>query len=320
MKISRIMDFAVQEGIKEDPRPASEIDNILEDRNIEYAKLTGLKKEIFDTHLLKSPYADTRIVWGDPDYDVTELWVSIDVDTADLMLIKKVTESSKGHPLVVSHHPEGRAYSNFYEVMDMQSDILQKMGISASISDTITRKRKMEVARKVSPVNHFQVRDAACMLEQPLVSIHTPADNHVTSYLSKLIDKSSPRYLSDMIELLLGIPEYLESAKNGQPPFILNGDKNNKCGNVFVDMTGGTENDPSLLGKLVGAGVSTVIAMHMSENHYKRAQEENINVIIAGHISSDNIGLNLLFDKVQNSEPELSIHSFGGFFRVRRHD
>ena len=320
MKIDRIMKFAVEEGIKTDPRPISEINKILEERRKEYSKLEGQRKEIYDTHLLESPYADTRIVWGNPGYDASEVRVSIDVDTSDLLLVKKLTENTDSKPLVISHHPEGRAYSNFYEVMDMQSDILQGFGIAASVADSITNSRKHEVARRVSPVNHFQVRDAARLLNLPLVSIHTPADNHVTDYLGKYIKKNSPRRLNDLLDLLLQVLEYLESANNGQPPWILSGEKSNKCGRIFVDMTGGTENDPVLLGRLAAAGVSTVVAMHMSDKHYEVARKEHLNVVIAGHISSDNIGLNLLLDKIENMEPEMKIISFGVFFRVRRNE
>ena len=320
MKIKEIMNIAVREGIASDPRGRDEISRILDEKKKEYDGLEGVKKELYDSHLLESPYADSRIIWGDPDYDASEAWVSIDVDTSELLLVKKITEETSRKPVVISHHPEGRAYSNFYEVMDMQSDILQGFGVAASIADTVTRSRKNEVERKVAPSNHFKVQDAARILQIPVMSIHTPADNHVAGYLASHIEERSPRRLKNLIDLLLEVPEYRHSAMNGQPPRILHGSPENKCGKVFVDMTGGTENDPSLLGNLAASGVSTVVGMHMSDRHYKKAQEVNINVVIAGHISSDNVGLNLLLDKVTSAAGPLEIIEFGGFFRVRRDD
>ena len=34
--------------------------------------------------------------------------------------------------------------------------------------------------------------------------------------------------------------------------------------------------------------------MHISEEHRKEAEKSHLNVVVAGHISSDNLGLNLL--------------------------
>ena len=40
--------------------------------------------------------------------------------------------------------------------------------------------------------------------------------------------------------------------------------------------------------------VGTVIGMHMREEHCKIAEQHHMNVVIAGHISSDSIGMNIL--------------------------
>ncbi|MEA3506235.1 MAG: NGG1p interacting factor NIF3, partial [Elusimicrobiota bacterium] len=310
----------VEEGIKEDVRTASEIDRILKENKEKYEKLEGVEKEIFDTHTLKSPYADSRIMWGEENSVINKLWVGIDVDTSELLMIKNITEGSRDKPLVIAHHPFGRAYTNFYEVMDMQADILSGEGVTSSVAQNLTRSRKSEVARKVSGANHFKAQDAARLLDIPVMNIHTPADNHVKAYLDKKIRREDPAKLKDLIEMLLEIPEYKDSAGKGQPPTVLNGDEKNKCGKIFVDMTGGTEGNHDILKDLVKSGVSTVVGMHMSEKHYKKAKEENLNVIIAGHISSDNIGLNLLLDKVIDKFGNIEIENFSGFIRVQRND
>lgn len=318
MKIKEIMNLAVKEGIAVDPRPKEEIERILKERKKKYDKLDGIEKEIFDLHSMESPYADSRIIWGDPQSDINEAWVGIDVDTAELLLVKSIAKESGKSPVVISHHPLGRSYSNFYEVMDMQADILAGMGMAASIADSLTRKKKEEVARKVAPANHFKAQDAARILNIPTMNIHTPADNHVKKYLDDLLQKEKPYKLKDLIDLLLGIEEYKISAKNGIVPRILAGNDDNRCGKVFVDMTGGTEGSAELLKNLVLSGVSTVVAMHVSDKHYKKAKDSNLNIVIAGHISSDNLGLNLLLDKIINKLGRIDIVEFSGFKRVKR--
>jgi putative NIF3 family GTP cyclohydrolase 1 type 2 len=57
--------------------------------------------------------------------------------------------------------------------------------------------------------------------------------------------------------------------------------------------------------------------MHLSEDHRKEAEKNHVNVVIAGHIASDNLGLNLLFDHITESG-ELIILECSGFRRVIR--
>ena len=56
----------------------------------------------------------------------------------------------------------------------------------------------------------------------------------------------------------------------------------------------------------------------MSENHFKKAEKHHINVVIAGHISSDNLGLNLLFDEVEKKSGKLNIIGCSGYTRIKR--
>lgn len=318
MKIIDIMNFAIKEGIKVDPRSKIVIDRILKERKEKYKNLKGIEKEVFDVFSLESPYEDSRIIWGDPGIQVNEAWVGIDIDTEDLLLVKKLTEGKKSKPVVIGHHPLGRSYANFYEVMDLQVDVLESMGMTVSIAENLTHSRKAEVARRVNPVNHFKEQDAARLLQMPTLNIHTPADNHVKNYLDNAVSKQKPEKLKDLLNLLLKIPEYKISAKKGVPPRIFVGSESNKCGKIFVDMTGGTEGSPELFKNLVQSGVSTVVAMHISDKHFKEAKEHNLNVVIAGHISSDNLGMNLLLDKLIKKLGNLKIIEFSGFNRVKR--
>ena len=48
----------------------------------------------------------------------------------------------------------------------------------------------------------------------------------------------------------------------------------------------------------------------------KRLKEKGVNVVIAGHIPSDVLGLNLLFDEIEKKEP-LEFIEISGFKRIR---
>jgi len=84
-----------------------------------------------------------------------------------------------------------------------------------------------------------------------------------------------------------------------------------------LEFTGGTEGPKEIYEKLSTKGVDTIIAMHQSEEHFKKCKEANINVIFASHIASDNIGINIMLDHLENKE-KFTIYEFSGFRRFKR--
>ncbi|MBU3942925.1 hypothetical protein KKA24_02990, partial [Patescibacteria group bacterium] len=67
----------------------------------------------------------------------------------------------------------------------------------------------------------------------------------------------------------------------------------------------------------------TVIGMHISEQGKKQAEEANINVVIAGHMSSDSLGINLFIDELEKraclpDRQGVEIIPCSGFIRVSR--
>jgi putative NIF3 family GTP cyclohydrolase 1 type 2 len=217
----------------------------------------------------------------------------------------------------MAHHPEGRALAGFYKVMEMQADIIANLGVNTVKAEKLLEERIQKVSRSVLPVNHTRAVDAAKLLDIPFMCCHTPADNHVATYLQKLMDKKKPRRISDIIKILLEIPEDQQASKIGAGPTIINGSAKSLAGKVFIDMTGGTEGSKEIFKNLSDAGIGTIVGMHFSEDHLKKAKEEKVNMVIAGHISSDTLGLNLLLDKVEKRN-KIKVECCSGFFRIKR--
>jgi hypothetical protein len=120
------------------------------------------------------------------------------------------------------------------------------------------------------------------------------------------------------MDFLKDIPEYKYAKTFGNGPTILCGSKDSKCGKIFVDMTGGTEGPIEMIEKLANAGVGTIVGMHFSEKHYKEMGKYKINAIVAGHISSDNLGVNLMLDGLEKKYGQLEFVECSGFRRFRR--
>lgn len=317
MKLSKLYDFAVREGMAADPRGKEAIVKALARVKKEYEALREKDREFFDKEKLTNPYADTRILNGDGADEIKKALVGVDMEVGEVLLADRMNAKGDKIDLIIAHHPEGKAMANFYEVMNMQPDIWGKFGVPINTAEGLMKDRIKEVERRVLPGNHTRAVDAARLIGIPMMCIHTPADNHVTSYLQKLFDNKKPEILSETVEVLREIPEYKNAAKRNAGPRILFGEPRNRVGRIFVDMTGGTEGPKEMFEKLEAAGVGTIICMHLGEEHFKNVQKGHINVVIAGHISSDTLGLNLLFDKVAK-EDKIEFIGCSGFERISR--
>ncbi|MBD3413005.1 MAG: NGG1p interacting factor NIF3 [Candidatus Aminicenantes bacterium] len=318
MKLSKLYKQIISIGVKNDLRSQKEIKKILEQEKERFEKLSDEEKEYYDQDRLFNPFSDTRILYGAQDKEVKKVIVGIDMEIGEILLAHKLNKEDKQSiDLIISHHPEGYALAQLYDVMRLQADLLAQYGITISVAEQLMEKRISEVERGILPVNHNRAVDAAKLLKFPMMCVHTPADNCVTAYLKKMFEKEKPYNLKELMEILKKMPEYKKSSKFQAPPKIINGTETNKCGKIYVDMTGGTGGSEDIFEQIANSGISTLVGMHIGEKHLKKAKKANLNIIIAGHISSDTLGLNLLFDEIEK-ENKLDFIGISGFERFRR--
>jgi hypothetical protein len=209
------------------------------------------------------------------------------------------------------------ALAGLYDVMHLQTDLLVNLGVKEEIARDLMEKRIGEVARSIHSSNHDRAVDAARLLDIPLMCCHTPADNHVARYLQKLVNARKPKTLKQLVGLLMREPEYQYAARRQAGPKIIIGKAKDKVGRVFVDMTGGTEGSKDVFSRLSQLGIQTLLGMHYSQEHFQRIKAEHISVVNAGHIASDNLGMNLILDRLEK-KGKFEIIACSGFRRVKR--
>lgn len=318
MKLKDFYQAVIRTGIRNDLRGAKEIERILAEEKSRFDKLDQKDREFYDRDRLFNPFSDTRILNGDSETNIKTALIGIDMEVGELLLAYLLNKERKPKiDLVIAHHPEGTALARLFDVMALQSDLLAACGVTVSVAEKLMEKRIGEIERRLMPVNHSRTVDVARLLGLPMVCIHTAADNCVARYLTRLFEKKKPGRLKDLLAVLRDIPEYRKSAALQVPPKIVSGSEESRCGKVFVDMTGGTEGSKEVFEKFAASGVSTLIGMHISEDHLENAKKANLNVVIAGHIASDTLGLNLLLDAVEKKE-RLEYVCVSGFERIRR--
>lgn len=308
MNIKDIYKLGIELGIKNDFRSKAEITKRLKRLKEKYNKLGADEKKFFDQEQLVNPYMDSCIHHDTGIKKIKRVLTGIDIDTAELLLANTLNQQNpkKQIDLVIAHHPTGKALVGLDAVMDLQVDVMHQYGVPINIAESLVKKRINEVSRGIDPINHFKPVDAARLLGIGYMNMHTVADNMVATFLKERIEKEKPQYVEDILKSLLKVPEYAEAKKIGGGPRLFAGAPENRTGKIAVsEITGGTEGSKEIYAAAAIAGVGTIVAMHQSEEHRKAAEAAHINVVIAGHMSSDSIGMNLFLDELQKKGIEV---------------
>ncbi|HOX97051.1 MAG TPA: NGG1p interacting factor NIF3 [bacterium] len=316
MNLKELHQLGVKLGMKADLRGEAKVKKLLARKNKMYNDLPKSKQEKFDKTFLTNPYPDSLIL-NDTGKALKKIFVGIDIDVGDLLLARDL-----GADTVISHHPHGKGLLYLDSVMELQVDVLAHYGVPINIAQSLLKPRMSEVARSVRSRNMHRVADAAKLLNLNFVCLHTVCDNLVARYLYDLVEKNKKKleYVSDVLELFAAVPEYrIGEDEYGFKLQLFAGSKQNYCGRVaLTEITGGTEGSEKIYQYCAMAGIGTIVGMHMSEKHRDAAQAANVNSIIAEHMPSDSVGVNLFLDEVKKADKKLEIIPASGLIYYSR--
>lgn len=315
MRLNDIYRLAIELGKANDVR-GERIDILLQDKKKSFDKLNDSEKAYYDMEELFNPYSDCRILHGIPETEIQTVFCGIDMETPEIILADRLRERGEQIDLVLAHHPEGIAQAAMHEVLTLQSDLMEKFGVPINIAESILASRISEVKRGMAPLNHQRAVDAARLLNIPFMCVHTPADNMAAFYLQQLLDRENIVDLSNLIDILHAIPEYEAARRLKAGPILLVGDMKRRPGRILVKFSGGTAGPEKAYEKMAQAGVGTYICMHITDKHRQAARENHINVIVAGHMASDSLGMNLFLDQLE--QQGITTIPGSGLIRVKR--
>jgi len=313
MTIQEIFNLAIEMGKKADFRTEEGLQKFLDRKKKQYDKLSETAKKDFDKEALENPFLDSRILHIADNKEIKKILIGVDIDSAELLVARELGDID----LVISHHPLGKGLSHLADVMSLQCDVLAQYGVPINVSEGLMQKRISEVSRSINSSNHQKTIDTAKLLGINLICLHTPCDNLAAKFLKYKVDSKDIETVGELMDELKEIPEYKEAQKIGVGPKVFVGNEENRAGKiVMAEITGGTEGSPKLYEKMAIAGIGTVVGMHQSEEGRKEAESANVNVVIAGHISSDSLGINIFLDQLENKGIEIVPCS--GVIRVSR--
>lgn len=226
---------------------------------------------------------------------VRRILVGVDIDSGDLMLAR-----DKGFDLVLAHHPAGdNARINGMQVMKRQIEVMTRVGIPINKAQKALAERQRGLLNAAHGGNWSKVTGAARVLGLPFMNVHMPCDILTENYVQQVLDKvlTPTSTVQDLCDALMTIPEYQNALTR---PIIRVGAPGDYCGKPYVIMAGGTNGGPAVAKAYFDAGIGTLISMHVPEDVVKAVKEQNIgNWIVAGHMASDSIGINLLLAELE---------------------
>lgn len=318
MTIKQIYELAIRLGVQNDLRGTATVRRKLRWEKEKYGKMPAERKKEYDRENLTNPFADTRVFAKNSNKPVKRMLAGIDIETQELLLARELSKE-KPIDLILSHHPLGPALAGLHEVMHLQAELMAQYGVPINVAESLMHIRIDEVSRSTDPLNHSRVLDAADLLGFPLMCTHTATDNIVANFLRKLIQKNKRKieFVKDIIKILKEVPEYKKAMELKAGPVLYVGSEDRFAGKIaLTEVTGGTAGSKEIYERLSQAGIGTIIGMHMKEEYKQEVEKHHINVIIAGHISSDSIGMNFFLDELEKKGVEVIPCS--GLIRVKR--
>ena len=240
-----------------------------------------------------------------PGENIKRVLAGVDMDTAELLLAKEL-----GYDCVVSHHPKNTNVE-MLDVMDKHILNLEELGVPRNKSQKALAPRKDELSYNQHVSNSRRSESAAKLLNMPYLSLHTPADRIGEAMVQKLMDEkfaNKPETkLEDICKALEELPEYEKSARK---PVIRVGSKDSYAGKIYVLMAGLTGPGAPILKQYFEGGVGTLVLMHIPEKDVKELKEHGVgNVVVAGHMSSDSLGMNKIAQEWRKLGAEVTMMS-----------
>ncbi len=311
MKLSELFEYVIKRGVKRDPRGKEGIDRYLSGMKKDFEKLPESEKWEFDQERLWNPYDDSRILNNPDDPEIRRVLMGINIDSAEIVLADRLREKGEHIDAVIGHHPRGIGMPGLHKVMDVQVDLYARWGVPVNVGEQLMEPRISEVMRAFMPMNHQQSVDSARLLGIPFMCTHSPSDIMVQEFVQDRMNEKEPYSVNDVIGVLKEIPEYRNGIRFKNGPKIIVGKGSNRAGKVVVKMAGGTGGAKTMYEAFETAGVGTYICMHMKEDHIELARKYHINVIVAGHMPSDSLGMNIMYGELER-KGELEIIRFSG--------
>jgi putative NIF3 family GTP cyclohydrolase 1 type 2 len=222
----------------------------------------------------------------------------IDIGPAELLLARELECDA-----VIAHHPAGGSSTlRFPEVLHKQIDFMIEHGVSEQNARAAAQPLITRATMGAHAANHDHVPSFARHIRMPFLNIHLPLDEigrrlMIEAIDGHLVSLDRAPVVQDAIDGLMTLDEYQRAVTRIMVPV---GALDNPLGRIAVVHGAGTNGGARIATAYFEAGVGTVLYIHCAGPEVATLQENGKgNLIVAGHISSDLIGINRYIETVE---------------------
>lgn len=219
------------------------------------------------------------------------LLVGIDVGPAELLIAREL-----GCDGVLAHHPAGgSATLRFPEVLTRHIDLMVEHGVPREVAREAVGPLISRAVLRAQAANYDHVPSFARLLRMPFLNIHLPLDELGRRIMVAAIERhlaalGREAVVQDVVDALVTLPELAAAPTTVMVPV---GAVDRPAGKVAVVHGAGTNGGAAVAKAYFEHGVSTVVYIHLAPEEAERLRSEGRgNLVVAGHIAADRIGIN----------------------------
>jgi hypothetical protein len=246
-------------------------------------KLAGLKEVPEDSAIYVSGDNIRKILFG------------IDAGVSELLLAKQLS-----YDAVIAHHPQGgTATINFHQVFRRHIQQMVAAGVHMEEAEKAVKKRLQELEVETHTRNYGHTVDVARLLKMPYMNVHTPLDEVGRRIMAEKIN-SRVRKNSTVQDVVSALKELSEFKNAVTEIKIRLGKAENLAGKVVVSHGAGTNGGYEIAKTYFKYGIGTVVYIHIRPRDLEKLKAERRgNLIVAGHVASDSVGINPLIHELK---------------------
>ncbi|TLZ54882.1 MAG: hypothetical protein E6K17_07140 [Methanobacteriota archaeon] len=238
-----------------------------------------------------------------PAADVKRALFGIDADVGDLLLAKQL-----GYDLLINHHPTGGGSQvNFPNVLRRHGFLLEHAGVPRKAAEAAVEALLDEHESAAHARNYDKLPSEARLLGMPLMAIHNPCDEIGRRVMDETLKTELPKdpRVRDAIGVLNQLPEFKKALTK---IVVRMGSEQNPLGKWVVIHGAGTN------GGYPVAKAAFVDAGHLRRLREEYGREGPKNLVVAGHIAADSVGINVLVRELRKRG--VAVDCFSGVIDV----
>lgn len=242
--------------------------------------------------------------------NIKKVLFGIDISSAEIKIAKDL-----GYDLVIAHHPIAIPGKHELYREHVRHMLSEGVSLEDAVKAVEARMEGFDLMDHV--INHDHVVSIAKLLNMPLMNIHQPCDEIGRRIIQNKIDEKLERDPNSSIQDIIDALNEIDEFKTSYTQIKLRiGKELNKAGRVKVAHGAFTNGGYEVANAYFENGIDTVVYIHIQTDALKRLRNENKgNLIVTGHIVSDEIGINPLIDELR--ERGLEVDTISGLINRR---